>query len=121
MLLQVISEVRCETRLQLLAFVIMPDHVHFVLVLPPEQKLGRVMQLIKGRFSNRYNRRAGHSGSIWQERYHERTLRGERALLAAMEYVHANPVQAGLAGQAESFSWSSANSAYKTDLDGYLG
>lgn len=78
------------------------------------------MQLIKGRFSNRYNRINGKSGKLWQERYHERTLRSEPELVAAIQYVHDNPVTAGLAGQAESFRWSSANPACQSDLQAYL-
>ena len=50
LMLRVIGEVRHETRVRLLAFVIMPDHVHLVLATPPPLRLGRVMQLIKGRF-----------------------------------------------------------------------
>ena len=120
LLLQVISEVRRETHFKLLAFVVMPDHIHLVIAIPPGLALGRIMRLIKGRFSNRYNRISRGRGSLWQERYHERALRSERELVAAIEYVHANPIKAGLASQAELFPWSSANSACETDLDAYL-
>jgi putative transposase len=120
LLLRVLDEVRHEIRIQLIAFVIMPDHLHLVLAIPPKVRLERVMRLIKGRFSNRFNRMRQTRGRIWQERYHERALRNERQLLAAIEYVHGNPVKAGLAGEAESYSWSSANSAYRMDLDAYL-
>ena len=121
LLLQVISEVRHEWRFKLLAFVVMPDHVHLVIAVPPGLAVGRVMRLIKGRFSNRYNRISRSQGSLWQERYHERALRSEHELVVAIEYVHANPIKAGLASQAESFPWSSANSACETDLDSFLG
>ena len=121
LLLQVTAEVRSEARFQLLAFVVMPDHIHLVLATPPNLTPGRVMGLMKGRFSNRYNRATGRRGSLWQSRYHERALRSERELIAAIEYVHNNPVKAGITSQAESFPWSSANSAYQTDLAAYLG
>jgi len=120
MLLDVVKEVRRETEFKLLAFVIMPDHMHLVLALPPDLRLGRVMQLIKGRFSNRYNELVGGGGRLWQERYHERALRTEAELVAAIEYVHRNPVAAGLVSEAEDFSWSSANQSRSTDLQRYL-
>ena len=91
-----------------------------VVALPPDAKLGRVMQLIKGRFSNRYNKAVGRVGRLWQERYHERALRSERELLAAREYVHLNPVKGGLVADARCFLWSSANPIHATDLDRYL-
>jgi len=120
MLLQVIDEVRRETGFKLLAFVIMPDHMHLVLALAGQTICGRVMQLIKGRFANRYNRSAGQTGRLWQERYHERALRSERELVAAIEYVHQNPVKAGMVRDAECFLWSSANPTQVTDLDDWL-
>lgn len=118
LLIRVISEVRHEARLKLLAFVVMPDHLH--LVVAGRQPHGRVMRLIKGRFSHRYNRANGRCGKLWQERYHERALRSETELVSAIRYVHENPVKAGLASQAESFCWSSANPTYETDLQAYL-
>jgi len=96
MLLEVMGEVRRDTGFELHAWVVMPDHLHFIIQLRGPSKLGRVMQLIKGRFANRYNKVTGSGGNLWQSRYHARVLRSERALNAAIEYVHANPVVAGL-------------------------
>jgi len=121
MLMEVINEVRAETAFNLLAFVVMPDHLHMVVSLPSGLKLGRVMQLIKGRFSNRYHRATGGDGNLWQERYHERTLRTEQQLITAIEYVHGNPMKAGIVSQLEDFPWSSANPTHDTDLRRYLG
>jgi REP-associated tyrosine transposase len=108
MLLEVMGEVRRDTGFELHAWVVMPDHLHFIIQLRGPSKLGRVMQLIKGRFANRYNKVTGSGGNLWQSRYHARVLRSERALNAAIEYVHANPVVAGLVSEPEEFAWSSA-------------
>src|SRR3990172_1882681 len=64
--LRILYEVRVETGFQLLAFSIMPDHVHLVLV-PGEQNLGRILQLIKGRFSRAYNKTQRQSGPLLAE------------------------------------------------------
>lgn len=87
LLIRTIYDILEENRTLLIAFVIMPDHLHLILVPQPGQ-LGRVVQLIKGRFARAYNQPAGRTGSVWQSRYHERTLRHERALMKAIEYVH---------------------------------
>lgn len=120
LLTRTIYNIREEIRAHLIAFVIMPDHLHLILVPPPGQ-LGRVVQLIKGRFARAHNRHVGRTGSVWQSRYHERTLRHERALMQAIEYVHGNPVVAGLVKEARSYRWSSANEKYETDFAQYLG
>ena len=118
--LRILYEVRVETGFQLLAFSIMPDHVHLVLV-PGEQNLGRILQLIKGRFSRAYNQTRRQSGSLWQSQYHERTLRSETALFRAIEYVHGNPVAAQLAREPYLYRWSTGSAAYPTDSQAYLG
>ena len=47
-------------------------------------------------------------GKVWQDRYHDKALRNEAALLRALEYVEDNPVTEGLAERPEDYAWSSA-------------
>ena len=118
--IQILHDVKLETDCDLIAFVVMPDHVHLVLRSTATHSIGQVIQLIKGRFSRRYNEMTGKSGRLWQSRYHERALRSESELSAAIEYVQDNPVAAGLAGEASAFAWSSASGSCPTDLVAYL-
>ncbi len=118
--INVLEETRIETGFHLLAFAVMPDHVHLVMSAPASGRLGQVIQLVKGRFARRYNLVHGGSGPFWQSRYHERALRSERELSATIEYVHQNPVAARLAATAAGYPWSSANARYPTDLALYL-
>jgi REP element-mobilizing transposase RayT len=74
----------------------------------PPVNMGRMMQLIKGRFANRYNEFHSSRGRVWQDRYHARVLASERAVATAIEYVHQNPVEAGLATSQMEYQWSSA-------------
>ena len=119
--IKVIYDVRGETNFQLLAFVVMPDHSHVVLKPAKEDRMGRVIQLIKGRFARLYNQAAGGGGSFWQSCYHERALRSETELVNAIKYVHANPVAEGLVAEAAAYAWSSAGGRYETDLVTYMG
>jgi putative transposase len=108
LLMQVVKEVRAQTGLRIHAYVVMPDHVHFVLGLSPRETVSRVMELIKGRFAHRWNRRTGGKGSVWQSRFNERALRTDDALRSAIDYVHMNPVEAGLVERPEDYQWSSS-------------
>ena len=98
--IQILHDVKLETDCDLIAFVVMPDHVHLVLRSTATH--------------------SGKSGRLWQSRYHERALRSENELSAAIEYVQDNPVAAGLAGEASAFAWSSASGSCPTDLVAYL-
>ena len=119
--MEVLDEVRRESAFRLLAFVVMPDHVHLVVIPSPSHSLGQFMQLLKGRFSRRYNAMTDESGNLWQSRHHERTLLSEGEPFAAIENVHRNPSAAGLVEEASAFAWSSASGEYATDLAIYLG
>ena len=108
MFIEVLREVQSESGFELLAYVAMPDHVHLIAKPSGQLQLGRIVQLVKGRFSRRYNASTGGSGPLWQSRYHERALRSEDELRKAIEYVHGNPVAAGLVREAPHYRWSSA-------------
>lgn len=107
-LVYALAEAQGELHFHLHAWVLMPDHLHLVSEVPDGMTSGIVMRFVKGRFAHRWNHRTGTGGSIWQTRFHERVLTSERALVAAVEYVHANPVAAGLVESAEDYVFSSA-------------
>jgi REP element-mobilizing transposase RayT len=44
---------------------------------------------------------------LWQDGFHDRGIRGDRHLARAIDYVHRNPVRAGLVPHAEDWPWSS--------------
>lgn len=73
-----------------LAFVVMPDHLHWLLTLHDGWSLSRVVQLLKGRSA----RRLGFP--IWQRGYHDHAIREDGDLHAAARYIVANPLRAGL-------------------------
>ena len=106
----------------LLAFVVMPDHVHWLFVLGEERSLDQVLH----GFSSVTWRRilgvcASHSPTIWEEEYHDHQLRTEERVWATIEYVHGNPVRKGLCERAEDWPWSTASEQFRSWIeDGYL-
>jgi putative transposase len=55
LLIQTILEVRKKLNFQLLAFIVMPDHIHIMLVPDKRNSISDVMRHIKGRFARKYN------------------------------------------------------------------
>ena len=109
LLREMLGSTRAETGVTLLAYVFMPDHVHLVTAPSATCSISRFMQLLKGRFSREWNARCGAIGSVWQSRFDERALLDEASLVRAIEYVHWNPVKAGLSVRPEEYPWSSAS------------
>jgi REP element-mobilizing transposase RayT len=78
-----------------LAWVVMPDHVHWLLVLQ-RGSLSALMRRVKGRSARRINSALKCSGRVWQDGYHDRALRREEDVLSVARYIVVNPLRAGL-------------------------
>ena len=78
-----------------LAWVIMPDHFHWLIQLQ-SVPLDRLMLQLKSRSAIEINRYRASSARVWQKGFHDRALRGENALLPTARYIVANPLRAGL-------------------------
>jgi REP element-mobilizing transposase RayT len=77
-------------------YVVMPDHVHLAVKLC-HGELSVAMKSFSSFTSRKINQICGQEGPFWQDGYYEHTFRGEKALLAYLEYMAFNPVRAGLA------------------------
>jgi putative transposase len=115
-----IEVVRERTPFDLFAFVLLPDHLHTVWVLPPnDSNYSTRWRRIKENFTRAYLRGGGKDGpmtlnrlrhqerAIWQHRFWEHTIRDEDDLVRCVDYVHLNPVKHGLSDSAIAYPWSS--------------
>jgi len=78
-------------------FVMMPDHVHGVVVITKAggASLGKILRAFKSISAIAVNRAPDrHERPVWQRNYYERIIRNERELIAVREYVRANPAKA---------------------------
>jgi hypothetical protein len=58
--------------------------------------------------THRINAGRRESGLLWQPRFFDRALRTVKEYYERVEYIHLNPVRAGLVKRAEDWPWSSA-------------
>jgi len=80
----------------LLAWVVMPDHIHLLLQLGESSSLSRLINRLKGSAARAVNLRLGRSGPVWQRAFHDHLLRKEEDLETVGRYIVANPLRAGL-------------------------
>ncbi|WP_411851303.1 REP-associated tyrosine transposase [Stenotrophomonas sp. LGBM10] len=92
---QPVLAVLVEQVLRNLAWVIMPDHVHWLMQLR-RGTLGECMQRVKSRSSLLINRQLGRSGRLWQSGYFDHALRRDDDLRRHATYMLANPIRAGM-------------------------
>lgn len=122
-----VRKTKAERPFDIIAMVVLPDHLHCVLRLPAgDRDFGRRWGAIKGRFSASVRRaglvpplplnlpgggenpalRKGQAG-IWQNRFWEHHIRNEEDLANHIRYCHINPVKHGLVAHPEDWPWSS--------------
>ena len=78
-----------NVKYKLLAYVIMPNHVH--LLLAPLDKLPRILHSIKSYTSHEINEKFGREGALWQKEYYDRIIRNEAHLDNVVTYICQNP------------------------------
>ena len=83
-------------RVESLAFVVMPDHLHWLIVLQSNTTLAALMRSVKGRSSRQINQLRGTNQPVWQNGYHDHALREDEQLIHTARYIVANPLRAGL-------------------------
>ncbi|WP_114279007.1 REP-associated tyrosine transposase [Thioalbus denitrificans] len=79
-----------------MAWVLMPDHLHWLFQLGEGQTLGNVLRQVKARSAHRIRHQIGGSGPVWQRAYHDHALRRDEDARTVARYVLANPLRAGL-------------------------
>jgi len=77
------------------AWVVMPDHFHWLVMLG-DCSLGGLMQRVKSRSAIAVNRISKQNGKVWQRGYYDHALRHEENLRETARYIIANPLRAGL-------------------------
>ena len=95
-LVQVLKEIEAQQIALSLAWVVMPDHVHWLMQLGEQQTLAQALQLCKGRSAKAINRHLSRQGTVWQHGVNERAIRKDEDMLQVARYIVANPLRAGL-------------------------
>jgi putative transposase len=89
-----------------LAYCLMPNHVHLVVDASVDQ-LSVAMHRANGLYAQRFNREHGYRGHLFQGRFHAKPILEEGHLPGSIRYVLLNPVRAGLCARPEHWRWSS--------------
>ena len=102
----VVRERRKVQQFLLTAWVFLPDHWHAIIFPRSPLTVSRVMESIKVAATRLINARRGERGVLLQGRFFDRALRTVKEYYEKVEYIHLNPVRAGLVKRAEDWPWS---------------
>jgi putative transposase len=91
--MRALTESRAVTSL---AWVVMPDHIHWLFQLDGSLSLSSVLKTFKARSAHRVNAHLRRQGPLWQKAFHDHAIRQEEDVRQIARYIVANPVRAGL-------------------------
>jgi putative transposase len=90
----------------------MPNHVHVLIEPLACANLGSIVHSWKSYTSKLIRREVSNvdflEDHVWQADYYDRYMRNAEHYAATVEYIHQNPVKAGLVARAVDWPWSSA-------------
>lgn len=95
-------------RYYLLAWCIMPNHVHVLIQQIEGYLLGDIVGSWKSFTANEANLLLKRRGDFWYLDFFDRYIRNARHFETVVNYIHFNPVSAGLVDEAEKWRFSSA-------------
>jgi REP element-mobilizing transposase RayT len=104
--LEILAECKAVDSFQLFGYCLMGNHAH-ILIGCNEQSLGHCLKRIGVRYVSWFNSKYGRIGHLFQDRYRSEPVADDRQMLAALRYIHQNPVKAGLCAQARDYCLSS--------------
>ncbi|MCB1216054.1 MAG: transposase [bacterium] len=94
---------------ELVSFVIMPSHVHMLAGANSGYSIERVLLALMDWTEEQFEEECGTLGRVWSRQYREQVIRDEEHMFAAIEFIHSDPVRAGLCEDAEDWEFSSAD------------
>ena len=89
----------------LYAYCVMDNHIHLI-IKEDKEPIAKIVKRIAASYSYYFNKKYKRIGHVFQERFKSETIEDESYLLAAIRYVHQNPIKPGI-GTVAGYKWSS--------------
>jgi putative transposase len=105
--LELLKQYRQRHGMEILAYCLMANHIHLVVIPREAHSLARTLAETHMRYAQHINWKHRQTGHLWQGRFYSCVL-DEPHTLAAARYVERNPVRAGLVSRPWDYPWSSA-------------
>ncbi|MDA3817758.1 MAG: transposase [Prolixibacteraceae bacterium] len=93
-------------RYTILAYSIMPNHVH-ILLSNLKKHLADILKPMKGFSARKINKQGGTKGTFWQDESYDHLIRSRNEMADTVNYIINNPVKAGICNHytEHDFTW----------------
>ena len=99
-----------QKKYELICWCIMPNHVHTLIAPVEGMSLSEIMYDWKSYTTHAINKALNRKGKLWMMEYFDRFIRDNDHFQKVVNYIHNNPVKAGLVADPADWRWSSAGS-----------
>ena len=97
-----------QVKYEVISWCIMPNHVHVLISLLKVVSLSEILHSWRSFSSNEINKLFNRKGQLWMPEYFDRYIRDQEHFNNVVNYIHNNPVKAGLVDDPTHYRWSSA-------------
>jgi REP element-mobilizing transposase RayT len=119
---EILRKAKEKYQFKLIAYCVMDNHIHLVIHTTEDgAPISRIVQYIKARFAEVYNKVTGRTGPFWNERYRDSIIQfakdGFHYLLWLLWYLAYNPVRKGICSDPTKYTYSSIQAYLQEDAD----
>ena len=114
--LKLLEKYNKEGEVQIIAYCVMDNHVHILLYTPNIKIMSKYMQEVNTSYAIYYNnKKQQRVGYVFRDRYKTQAILSEKQLGQCINYIHKNPVKAGMCHNCEEYCYSSYQKYIHTD------
>ena len=102
-------KIKKEYELKIVAYCIMHNHAHILLYAEENKTLSKFMHIVNTYYANYYNKKYARVGHVFRDRFKSEEISTKEYLYNCINYIHRNPVKAGLCSSESEYEFSSFN------------
>ena len=112
--LETLDKMKKHGEFEIYAYCLMDNHIHLLLK-EVEETIHQVMKRMGVSYAYYFNSKYDRVGHVFQDRFRSEPIEDDRYLLAAVRYIHNNPVKAGIVKRVGDYAWSSYGEYMESD------
>lgn len=105
--LRIIQNTKIQYDIEIVSYCIMDNHVHILVGVKKIEELSKFMHKINTIYALYYNNKYNRVGYVYRDRYKSQIIYSEKQFYTCINYIHNNPVKAGICKNACEYEYSS--------------
>lgn len=105
--LRIIQSTKTQYNIEIVSYCIMDNHVHILVGVKKLEELSKFMHRINTLYALYYNKKYNRVGYVYRDRYKSQVIYSEKQLHTCINYIHNNPIKAGICKNPYEYEYSS--------------